>query len=66
MNDPCTEMKLTQLDSLINIMDREIYEFEATLDSGTIPQRIDDFRALVASMKEITRELLGQDQAKAS
>ena len=58
MNDPHTEMKLIQLDSLLNIMDREFYEFEAALDSGTIPQRIDDFRALVVSMKAIVQELL--------
>lgn len=64
MADTNTQMKLIRLDSLLNIMDREIYEFSETLDRDTAPQRIDDFRALVASMKRITRDILGTDETK--
>lgn len=59
-------MKLIRLRSLLNIMDREIYEFSETLDSGTIPQRIDDFRALVASMKGIVQDISRQGSASES
>ena len=59
MNDPRTEMKLIRLDSLLNIMDRELYNFSETRGSNTIPQRIDDFRALVSSMKEIVQGIAG-------
>lgn len=60
------EMKIVRLDSLLNVMNREIYEFSEILDIDTVPQRIDDFRALVASMKGITRDILGTDEAKAA
>ncbi|MFZ2770069.1 MAG: hypothetical protein WAZ50_03010 [Minisyncoccia bacterium] len=66
MIDTNIQMELIKLDSLLNIMDREFYEFEATSDSGTIPQRIDDFRALVVSMKAITSNILGTDKTKAA
>ena len=38
-------------------MDREIYEFSETceVDAKSIPQRIDDLRALVASIKGIIK-----------
>ena len=50
------ELKLVKLEGLLNIMDRELYNFSESGDSATTPQRIDDFRALVAGMKAIVRD----------
>lgn len=58
MTDPHDLMSLIRLESLLNIIDRDLYEFSETLEIETIPQRIDDFRALVASMKAIVRDLI--------
>ncbi len=52
------ELKLIRVRALLNIMDRELYEFSETGDAATIPQRTDDLRALVASMQEIVRDEL--------
>jgi hypothetical protein len=49
------ELKLIRIGALLNIMDRELYEFSETGDNATIPQRIDDLRALVASMQGIVQ-----------
>lgn len=58
MTDTQPEIKMIQLDSLLNIMARELYEFSETLENDTAPQRIDDFRALTASMKGLVRDIL--------
>lgn len=63
-NLPHTDMKYIRLNCLLNIMDRELYEFSETLDENTVPQRIDDFRALVASMKEIVCDILEPTEVK--
>ncbi len=57
MSETYIKTQAMQLDSLLNIMDREIYEFSEFEDSNATPQRIDDFRALVTSMKEVVKTL---------
>lgn len=45
------KLKHTHLNSLLNILDRELYDFSENREN--FPQRIDDLRSLVKSMSMI-------------
>jgi len=60
MADPYTEMNLIRLNSHLNIMERDLIDFSETWHSNTktIPQRFNDLRALVSTMKELQEKLI--------
>ena len=57
MTDPHDLMSLIRLNSHLNIMERELIDFSETWDINTIPQRLDDLRALLVSTRTIANEL---------
>lgn len=57
------QMKLYRLDSHLNIMEREIDDFSETWDSDAVPQRIDDLRVILASMRGIVTDILEPSKA---
>lgn len=53
-----TEITLIRLNSHLNIMERELIDFSETWDAYTTPQRLDDLRALLVSMRAITTDIM--------
>lgn len=53
-----TQIKLLRLDSHLNIMEREIFDFSETWNSDTVPQRIDDLGVILTSMRGIVTDIL--------
>lgn len=58
MIDIKTQMELNRLDSHLNIMEREIVDFSETWNSDTVPQRIDDLRVILTSIRGIATDIL--------
>lgn len=53
-----TEINFIRLNSHLNIMERELIDFSETWDINTIPQRLDDLRALLVSTRAIVTDII--------
>lgn len=66
MRDIQIQMKLLQLESHLNIMEREITDFSETWTKNTVAQRIDDLRVIFMGMQGIVQSIIETGSAPAA